>query len=72
MTEQAQAAETVTPEDPLAELNARRQKYGVAYAIFAEGMSGTGMNRSVLVAKIVIGVIAAYALGSAIFGGVGG
>jgi len=76
MTEQAQAAKAETeaakPEDPLAELNARRQKYGVAYAIFAEGMSGTSMNGAVLAAKIVIGVIAAYAIGSAIFSGVGG
>lgn len=70
MTEQAKT-ETAAA-DPLAELNARRQKYGVAYAIFAEGMSGTGMNGAVLVAKIVIGAIAAYALGSAVLFGVGG
>jgi len=72
MTEPAQAAPTAKAEDPLAELNARRAKYGVAYAIFAEGMSGDGMNRAVLVAKVVIGGIAAYALISAVLTGVGG
>ncbi len=58
--------------DSIAELRAKSAKYGTAYAIVSEGLTGKGVDRAVMVTKVLIGVIAAYALGSAVWAGVGG
>lgn len=65
-------AKTATETDSVAELRAKSARYGTAYAIFSDGMTGKGVDRAVMAAKVVIGVIAAYALGSAVWSGVGG
>ena len=60
------------PEEGVDTLRADAARYGVAYAIMRDGFKGKGVDRAVLAMKLVIAVIAVYALVSAIVGGVGG
>jgi len=56
------------PVDPaIAEIQAKTARYGAAFAVASEAFKGEGVDRLVLGARIVIAVIVAYALGSAIW-----
>ncbi len=41
-------------------------RYGVGYAAMSDALSGSGVDRVVMVVKIIIAVIALYAIGSAV------
>lgn len=59
-------AETDAPE---AAFRAKAERYGAGYAAFSEALTGRGVDRAVFGAKVVIGVITVYALGSAVLAG---
>ncbi|SEA18699.1 hypothetical protein [Rubrimonas cliftonensis] len=47
-------------------------RYGVGYAAFSDALRGSGVDRVVTGVKIVIAVIALYAIGSAVLAAIAG